>query len=312
MISKLSGVYKIQSKSKPFRIYIGSSIDVRKRWGGHLNDLKFNKHHSKKLQNHFNKYGGGDLVFSIITSCDANDLINTEQFFIDLYNPFFNIQQNARSRLGTKGQIPWNKGKVGVSPETRAKMRIAASKRVRTYSRRLSDETKKKIGLKNKGKTRSEEEKKKMSEMRKLRGISKENRIKMINGIRNSEKIKEFKINMRGSGNHFYGKSHTDETKKTLSEKAKQRTGEEAPMFGRHHSELTKHKIREKKRGIGFSKYKGVWRCGNKWRSVIYFNKQHINLGYFTDETEAAQAYNEKANELFGEYAVLNEILISA
>jgi hypothetical protein len=33
-----------------------------------------------------------------------------------------------------------------------------------------------------------------------------------------------------------------------------------------------------------------------------------ITLGYFKDEVEAAKAYNEKAKELFGKYAKLNEV----
>jgi hypothetical protein len=35
-------------------------------------------------------------------------------------------------------------------------------------------------------------------------------------------------------------------------------------------------------------------------------NRKVINLGRFKDEKEAAKSYNEKAKELFGEYAKLN------
>lgn len=40
----------------------------------------------------------------------------------------------------------------------------------------------------------------------------------------------------------------------------------------------------------------------------IVFNKKIINLGRFKDEKEAARVYNEKAKELFGEYANLNPL----
>jgi hypothetical protein len=58
------------------------------------------------------------------------------------------------------------------------------------------------------------------------------------------------------------------------------------------------------------SKYKGVvWsKQHGKWRSRIRINQQLKHLGYFTDENEAALAYNKAAFELFGEYARLNQI----
>jgi hypothetical protein len=61
---------------------------------------------------------------------------------------------------------------------------------------------------------------------------------------------------------------------------------------------------------FGTSKYKGVhWdKKANKWRASIRFNWKLINLGYFLLEQDAAKAYNEKAKELFGEFAWLNPI----
>lgn len=60
----------------------------------------------------------------------------------------------------------------------------------------------------------------------------------------------------------------------------------------------------------GSSKFKGVtwYKEGNKWLAHIGINKKQINLGYFVSEIEAAQAYNNKARELFGEFAYLNKI----
>lgn len=58
----------------------------------------------------------------------------------------------------------------------------------------------------------------------------------------------------------------------------------------------------------GVSKYKGVYwnKSRRKWLAQIQINKKHTYLGLFISETEAAEAYNEKAKELFGEYANLN------
>lgn len=56
------------------------------------------------------------------------------------------------------------------------------------------------------------------------------------------------------------------------------------------------------------SKYKGVFRArGNKnfFAQIGYLNKM-IYIGTFENEIDAAKAYDEKAKELFGEYAYLN------
>jgi len=64
------------------------------------------------------------------------------------------------------------------------------------------------------------------------------------------------------------------------------------------------------------SKYKGVAKrvfTGVKtttitWRARITYNNKTINLGDYKKEIDAAKAYNEKALELYGEYARLNII----
>jgi group I intron endonuclease len=81
-----SGIYKIQSLINPKRIYIGSAINFTNRRSTHLNHLKNNKHHSQKLQRHYNKYGKDDLKFSLLLGCNKEDLIKTEQYFIYLNN----------------------------------------------------------------------------------------------------------------------------------------------------------------------------------------------------------------------------------
>jgi hypothetical protein len=55
-------------------------------------------------------------------------------------------------------------------------------------------------------------------------------------------------------------------------------------------------------RFVGASYYKPR----GKWRARINFEGRSIYLGLFTDEVEAARAYDRKAVELFGEFARLN------
>ena len=62
------------------------------------------------------------------------------------------------------------------------------------------------------------------------------------------------------------------------------------------------------KRQVASSRFRGVnydKRLG-KWRAEIWFKGTHMHIGHFTDEIEAARAYDRKAVELFGEFARLN------
>lgn len=63
-------------------------------------------------------------------------------------------------------------------------------------------------------------------------------------------------------------------------------------------------------RDAGSSRFKGVtWHRGSgKWQASVQCQKQRFYVGYFSDENLAAEAYNKKAKELFGEYARLNNI----
>lgn len=123
------GIYKIESKING-RIYIGSSSNIIRRWKLHKNELKRGVHHSIILQNHVNKYGIDDLIFTIVKECDDVDLIKNEQKYIDKYNPYFNVRKIADSNMGIK----------------------------------RSKETKEKISLANKGKKLSKITKQKMAE----------------------------------------------------------------------------------------------------------------------------------------------------
>jgi len=54
--------------------------------------------------------------------------------------------------------------------------------------------------------------------------------------------------------------------------------------------------------------YKGVWwdKQRNGWQAQIGHNGKHTCLGIFSNECDAARAYDKAAEKLFGEYAVLN------
>jgi len=62
------------------------------------------------------------------------------------------------------------------------------------------------------------------------------------------------------------------------------------------------------KHAVTASIYKGVGRHkrSGKWFARIWCMGERMWLGYFTDEAEAARAYDRKAVEIFGEFARLN------
>ena len=96
------GIYQIQSILKPDRIYIGSSHCIEDRKAIHLCRLRLNKHHSIRLQAHYNKYGESDLVFSIVEVCNKNFILKREQSYIDKLRPWFNICLIAGNTIGRK------------------------------------------------------------------------------------------------------------------------------------------------------------------------------------------------------------------
>jgi group I intron endonuclease len=155
-------VYKILSIIKPERIYIGSTVNFNYRKYSHLNKLQTNKHHSLKLQHHYNKYGKDDLVFIIIeefTSVIKEQLLNKEQYYIDSLKPYFNICPTAGSRLGSIA-----------SKQTRKKI-SNQRKGIKQYD--ATDDTRKKMSLSHIGKSLPKETKEKM---RGKRGVYKERR----------------------------------------------------------------------------------------------------------------------------------------
>jgi len=130
---KKSGVYKIINVLNN-NVYVGSSINLERRKREHFNLLKKNKHINTHLQNSWNKYGGDSFEFIILEFCEKEKCTLIEQNYIDKYNPIYNINPRAGSSLGIKHK-----------QETIEKIRKKQTGKIK------SEETKKKIGDKNKG-----------------------------------------------------------------------------------------------------------------------------------------------------------------
>jgi group I intron endonuclease len=134
----MTGIYKIQSQTYPDRIYVGSAVNFNKRFIKHLWELRNGIHPNEKLQRHINKYGINDLAFIIITECNSDELLKTEQSYIDSLSPYFNILKIAGSHLGAKRSISMKnkmrKLKTGThaTEETKQKIRDARKIQINT------------------------------------------------------------------------------------------------------------------------------------------------------------------------------------
>jgi len=146
----MTGIYKIQSKIKPERIYVGSAINILHRWHVHLSDLKLNKHSSIKLQRHFNKYGKEDLIFIILELCFPEFLIAREQYYMNKLNSYFNICKIAGSQLGFKHSEE-SKGKMR-DAFTEERIKNLNKSRIGMKRKPYTKEHKRAIGLSNLGK----------------------------------------------------------------------------------------------------------------------------------------------------------------
>ena len=121
----MSGIYQIYNPINNKR-YVGSSINIERRFKQHISDLKANRHHNQHLQNAWNKYGD-QLKFEVLEYCEPEYLIETEQYYVDYYN-------SADRKYGYN-----------------------IDKYVSHFGHHLSDETRKKISEKAKGRKLSKE-----------------------------------------------------------------------------------------------------------------------------------------------------------
>jgi len=201
-MNNVAGIYKITNIENG-NTYIGSSINISRRFEQHKKALKRGNHINRHLQYAWNLYGEESFIFSILLICDRNNLVMYEQAAIDALNPEYNVAKNAGSpNLG-----------VVESDEQKAKI----SQSLKNYE--FTEEHKKNLSRSAIGNTHllgykhSEEAKKKMSEWNKKAWADRTRNgwKKSINGL----------IESRKGRKPFLGKSHSEETKKKTSESLK-------------------------------------------------------------------------------------------
>jgi len=195
----ISGIYKIACRTNG-KLYVGSSVNVGRRWYEHKSMLKNGSHHSPYLQHSWDKYGEEDFDFNFLEKVvDKEKLIDREQFWIDKTQSAnkkkgFNVSPVANSPLGRKH-----------TPETIALLSVIASQRV---GRKMSPQAKQNMSLAAVKRNLSKEylEKQKASHLGKKHMPEAK------------EKIRRSKLGKTPSN---LGVPHTEETIEKLKQKAK-------------------------------------------------------------------------------------------
>lgn len=81
-------IYAIENKVNG-KMYIGQTINLKRRWANHKSKLKNNKHINQHLQNSYNKYGKSKFKYKIIErNIPVEKLEEKETYYIHKYNSF--------------------------------------------------------------------------------------------------------------------------------------------------------------------------------------------------------------------------------
>jgi group I intron endonuclease len=256
----ICGIYRIKNLINQ-KVYIGSAINITRRWWEHKGQLNGNKHGNSYLQKSWNKHKSNSFVFEIIEEVAVllgkltqtqklalkDNLLFWEQIYIDNYAAAdrkygYNIREHAGNTLGMKH-----------SEETKQKL-SEIQKRPEII------EKYKRIGKINggyswKGKHLSKEHKEK------LRHVMNGNKKCAHYGEKNpmfgkphSEEHNK-KLSMSNKGKHYW----TDEQKKKIGERARiinntpeykesnrrRNLGDKNPNYNKHPSEETLKKQSE-------------------------------------------------------------------
>lgn len=166
---RYSGIYEIVHRPSQKR-YIGSAVNIRRRWLEHKSQLRRVVHHSPYLQNSFIAYGEKEFDFLVIEKCEKENLIVREQFYIDSMAPEFNMSPTAGN---TMGRFHSEETKKKISEKAKGRKCAPRSKEHReALSNALS------------GKQKSPEHMAKLQEGRKNRVFTEDQRAALSNATR--------------------------------------------------------------------------------------------------------------------------------
>lgn len=209
-----SGVYCVRNILNG-QLYIGSTINFKKRKQDHLAFLHSGNHDNIYLQRAWNKYGERAFEWSIMIRCGAKDVLHYEQCVIDIYSRIFGFDWLYNLSPLTR---PTRFGKIHTEE---SKRKIVLSK----TGARHSLEAKRRMSIAQRGKKLTEEHKAKLKIARNLRPpISDETRHRMSVarkgkkcGAMSEEQKKKLSIANKGHKPACMGKPMSEEQKAKIS-----------------------------------------------------------------------------------------------
>lgn len=128
----ICGVYLIECTASG-GVYVGSSVDIVRRWRAHLSYLRKGNHHSARVQRTWNKYGPESFTFRVFMVTTEEDRIYAEDRALQDHrgvalNTGLVAASAARGRMVSDAtRAKMSRGLRGLkrSPETRARMSAA-------------------------------------------------------------------------------------------------------------------------------------------------------------------------------------------
>lgn len=210
-----SGIYLIENIHTR-RVYVGSSVDIRRRWAMHRSQLRRNVHHCKWLQRSWNKYGEESFEFTcIISNINQDDLAEVETSVIYLYRlsvGVFNTAPVGGSTFGIKLGPHSNEHRRKIGDAQRGKKLSSAQIRQiseRHRGKKLSESHKAALAKSSRERVHSDETRRKLSNA--ARNISDETRRKR------SESLKATITPQRLAAMRAHGTNISDETRRRRS-----------------------------------------------------------------------------------------------
>jgi len=115
------------------QVYVGGASDLKRRWGSHRYQLRNGVHNNQKLQSSFVEHGESSFVFSILENInDPSFIKEKERHWIGLF------LKNGAHLLYNKVMLP---GAVGMQRTDDQKQRMSDRQKGKTFS----DETRKRM-----------------------------------------------------------------------------------------------------------------------------------------------------------------------